>query len=67
MMNMLKKRFMGIAFVLLSVVIVRYQRLCTTAQQTLTQTVKEIATITLKNSAFGDGKRETQQPTPKQM
>jgi hypothetical protein len=55
MMNMLKKRFMGIAFVLLSVVIVSVSAFVyETAQQTLTQTVKEIATITLKNSAFGD-------------
>jgi hypothetical protein len=55
MVEILKKRLVGIAFVLLSVVIVSVSAFVyETAQNTVSQTIKNIATLTLQNSALGN-------------
>jgi hypothetical protein len=51
----LKKKILGGFFVLLSILIISVSAIVyESAQQTVGQTVKEIATITLKNSALGE-------------
>jgi hypothetical protein len=54
MMKMKRKTLIGILFVLMSVTITSVSAyVYETAQLTLTQTIKEIATITLRGSSFG--------------
>ena len=51
----MKRKVIGVFFVLLSIIIVSVSALVyESAQQTVTQTIKEIATITLNNSALGN-------------
>jgi hypothetical protein len=52
----MRKRLVGIALILLSIVIVSVTAafVYETAQHTVTQTVKQIATLTLQNSALGN-------------
>ncbi len=53
--NLLKKSLVGVLFILLSFVIISVSAFVyESAQQTATQTVKEIAAVTLKNSALGN-------------
>lgn len=50
----MKKKILGVFFILLSIFIVFVSAFVyETAQQTVTQTIQEIASITLKNSALG--------------
>jgi hypothetical protein len=55
MVNTLRKRLVGIALILLSIVIVSVSAFVyETATHTVTQTIKQIATLTLQNSALGN-------------
>ena len=54
-MKKLQKRLVGFAFIILSILIVSVSAyVFETATQTVTQTVKDDATITIKNSALGN-------------
>jgi hypothetical protein len=55
MVNKLEKRLIGITLIMLSLVIVSVSAIVyETAQNSVTQTVKQIATLTLQNSALGN-------------
>ena len=51
----MKKRFTGLAFIALSILIVSVSAyVFESATQTVTQTVRDVAEITIQNSALGD-------------
>jgi hypothetical protein len=55
MVNTLEKRLVGIGLILLSILIVSASAFVyETATHTVTQTIKQIATLTLQNSALGN-------------